>query len=99
MVRDQLQRAVQMPTGLLMNTQQVCSCFGEGGNILVWILYHQVAVQRKVRHRTQRLHHRRPKGDIRDKMSVHHIDVDDASTASLGCLHLIGEMSEVRGQY
>jgi hypothetical protein len=94
-IGDQLQRPVQVATDLLVNAQKIGSGLCEGGNEVVRILDHQMAIKRQIGDRPQRLNHGRTEGDVWDEVSVHHVDVDDASAASFGRLHLFGEMGEV----
>ena len=62
------------------------------------ILDHQVAIQRQLRHRPHRLHHRRPKRDIRHKVPIHHIHMDDRPAAPLRPRDLIRQVRKVRRQ-
>ena len=55
MLLNQLQRPVQMPADLLLHAQHVRARLGKRRNKRVGILDHQVAVQRQLRDRAQRL--------------------------------------------
>ena len=45
MAANQLQAAVEMNTGFLMNSDPIRAGIGEGGNVLIGIFDHQVAVE------------------------------------------------------
>ena len=82
MLRNQFQRAVQMPAGLVVHAHPVGPRIGKGGYELVRVLDHQVAIERQACP-AQALHHRRTKGDVGHKMSVHHVHVDHRAAAPL----------------
>ena len=89
MVFNQMQGAIQMPVHLLMHRNPVGPRVRERRNVFARILNHQVAIERQLGGSAQRLHHRRPQRDIRDKMPVHHIHVDNRGPAISGNLHLV----------
>src|SRR5205823_11574102 len=65
---------------------------------LIGIFDHQVTVERQFSSFAQRSHDRRANGKIRQKVSVHDIDVDHR-TAALGCAaDLLRKAGEVRRQ-
>ena len=55
---------------------------GEGVEIGVDRLDHQVAVERLVAVRPQGRHQRRPEGDVGHEMAVHHVEVDPVGPAA-----------------
>ena len=73
------------------------SC-GEGGDVLVRVLDHQVAVEREFGEGADGLDHGWAKGNVGDKVAVHHVHVNDGSAAVYGAVDLVGEMREVRGE-
>ena len=48
--------------------------------------------------RADRLHHRRPEGDVGDEVAVHDVDVDGARAAALGGGDVLAEAREVGGE-
>ena len=95
MLLNQLQRPVQVPADLLLHADHVRARLRKRGNKLVGILDHQVAIERQLRHRPQRLHHRRPKRNVRHKMPIHHVHMHDRPAPTLRRGHLIGQMRKI----
>jgi hypothetical protein len=87
---------VQMAAGLVVDAHPVGPGLGKGGDELVRVLDHQVAVERQMGHLAQALDHHWPNGDVGHKMAVHHIHVDDGSAAPAGRGDLIRQMGEIR---
>ena len=63
----------------LVHRNPVGARIGERRNVLVGILDHQVTIQRQLGHLAQRLHHRRPDGDVGHEVAVHHVHVQQAT--------------------
>jgi hypothetical protein len=82
-----------------MHRDPVCSRFCEFGNVLVGVLYHQMAVQRKPGCPAQRFHQRRPDRQVRHKMPIHDVDMDDAAAAGGSPLHLVRQVGEIGREY
>ena len=95
---DLLQRAVEMPGRLGVNGDVVGARLGEGFEIGVAGLDHQVAVERLVGMRPQRRDHRRAEGDVGHEMPVHHVEVDPVGAGRRDRAHLLAEPREVRRQ-
>ena len=95
-VGDQLERAVQVAAGLVVDADPVGPGVGKRGDELVGILDHQVAIERQVGDLAQAFHHRRPDGDVGHKMAVHDVDVDDRAAAALGRGNLVRQMGKIR---
>jgi len=95
---DVLQGAVQVGACLLMHRDHICAGLGEGWNVRVWILDHEVAVEGELGDGAQRLDHRRAEGNVGNEVAVHDIDVNDGSAATFGCGDFIGEMGKVGGE-
>src|ERR1017187_9785647 len=87
-----------MAADLLLDGDQIGASLGEGGDEGVGVLDHQVAVERELGDRPQRLDHGRAEGDVGDEVAVHDVDVDDGAAATLGRGNLVGEVGEVRGE-
>ena len=92
------QGAVKVAADLLVHQQPVRSRLGKVGDVAVRLLDHQVYIQRKSGHAAHSCHNGRPKGDIRHKVPVHHIDVTDGSAATFRGRDLIRKMGEIRCQ-
>src|SRR5208283_2123465 len=91
-----MQRAVQVPDGLLVHRNPIGPCFGKCRNEFVGILDHQMTIERRLGNLPQRLHYRRTEGEIGDEMSIHNVDMDDAGATFLGGAYLLAETGEVR---
>ena len=98
MAANVLQGAVEMAAGLLMDRNPVRPGFYELRDVLVWILNHQVAIERQLGHFTQRFHDGRPDRDIRYKMPVHDVHVHQGAAAFGGTANLVRQMGEIRRQ-
>jgi len=98
MLCNQVQRAMQMTTCLVMDADPVRARFGKIGDQCVGILDHQMAIQRQPRCFAQRAHHRRANRDVGHEMTIHHIYMDEGAAATLRRLHRIGQVREVSGK-
>jgi len=98
MLLNQLQRAVQVPAGLIMDAHPVGSGLCERLHKLIRILNHHVAIERQVRRFPQRLHHRRPNRQVGHKMAVHHVHVDHAPASALGGANLLAQTGKIGGK-
>ena len=96
MVSNQLQSPVQMPTRLVVDAYPVGARLRKGRNVLIRILDHQVAIERKLCRLAQALDDRRPDGDVGDKMPVHHIDMDHCAAAALGRGYFVCQPCKIR---
>ena len=95
-VKDHLERAVQVRAGLVVDADPVGARLGKGGDVIVGVIDHQVAVEGQARGLAQAGHHGRADCHIGDEVAVHDIDVDDRAAAALGRGNLIGQMGKVR---
>ena len=96
---DQMERAIQVHAGFLMDGDPVGAGFGEGGDEVVGILDHQVAVERHVADGfAERGDDRRADGDVGDEVAVHDVDVKNGAAAVDGGLRLSAELREVGGE-
>ena len=67
-------------------------------DVPIWIFDLQVHVERNLRDPFDRLDDRRSDRDVRDEMSVHHVDVDEIGAAPLDGGNRVAERREVRGE-
>ena len=79
-----------------MNRNPIRTRIGKGWNISVGILDHQVAIQRQLGRFSQRFDQLRPQRDVRHKVAVHHIDVNDSAAAFRCPVHLLAQTREIR---
>ena len=84
--------------GLVVHADPVGPGVGKGGDELVGVLDHQVAIERQAGGLAQALDHRGADGDVGDEMAVHDVDVDDGAAAALGRGNLVGQVGEVGGE-
>jgi len=97
-VLNEMQGAVQVDASLLMHRNPVGPSVAEFRDELVRILDHEVTVEGQVGRLAQRLHQRRPHGQIGDKVAVHNIHMDNRATACCGVADLVRQMGEVSRQ-
>lgn len=99
MALNKVQRPVQVPARLLVYRDPVGPCLGEIPNILIGVLYHQMAIERQPGCLAERFNHWRPNRQIGHKMAIHDVHVDDAAAAR-GCpFYLIRQVGKVGRQY
>ena len=79
---NELQAAVQVNAGFLMNRNPVRTGIGEGRNVLVGILDHEVAIEGNIDSLAQAGDHGRSDRDIGHEMTVHHVDMQQGSATS-----------------
>ena len=68
------------------------------GAYLSGILDHQVNVQLEARDFANGSDHRRPDGQIRDKVAVHHVQMQHGGAAPLDLGDLLAQAGEIRSQ-
>ena len=59
-----------------MYGQVRCAGFGEGFEVALWLLDHQMHIQRQLGGALVGLDQERPHRDVRDEVAIHHIHVD-----------------------
>src|SRR4051812_9459705 len=96
---DQLDRAMKMDASFLVNRDPVRASIGERRDVKIRILDHQVAVDRDVHRLAKAFEHGRANGDVRDKVSVHYIEVQESSSAGNGGGCLLSEPRKISGKY
>ena len=87
---------MQVPANFVVHTHPVRPGICKGGNVLIRILDHQVAVERQLRSLAQAGHYRRPDGDIGHKMPVHDVDMDHRAAAPLRRGNLVRQVRKIR---
>ena len=95
---DRLQRAVEMRAGLGMHGDDVGARFGERREVGIGRRDHQMAVEDLRRRAADRLDDRRPEGDVRHEMPIHHVEMDPVGARGVDGAHLFAEAREVGGQ-
>jgi len=89
-VPNQLQRTVQMAAGFDLDGDHVGAGLGEGGDELVGVLDHEVAIEGKGGDGADGLNDGWAEGDVGDEVAVHDVDVDDGAAAGSGAADLVG---------
>src|SRR5580658_241868 len=87
-----------MRARLVVDAHPVCPRVGKGGDKLVRVLDHQVAVERERGHLAQALHYRRPDGDIGHKMPIHDVHMNGGSASALGGGNLFRQPRKISRQ-
>ena len=90
--------ALEMGQGFDVEAHPVRARVGEGVDVAVGVLDHQVDVQRQPGGAADRLDHRRADRDVGDEVPIHHVEVEERRPAALGPRDLLGEAAEVRGE-
>ncbi len=84
-----------MDASFLVNGYPICTGVNKRRDELVRILDHQVHIQRHRDCFFQRADHRRADGDVRHKMAIHHINVQELRPALDGRARVIAQTGEI----
>jgi len=96
---DEMERAIEVDAGFLMDGNPVGAGLGEGFDEVVGIFDHQVAVEWDVADGfAQRGDYRRADSDVGDEMTVHDVDMEHGAASVDGGLCLGAELGEVGGE-
>jgi len=72
--------------------------FNEPLDVSLRLFDHQMTVERELRDGAARLHDHRPERDVRDEMTVHHVDVDPVRSGSFDRGDGVRQSGKVRGK-
>jgi hypothetical protein len=95
---DDLQRAVQVGTGLDVDRDRVRPGLAELRDVGVGPLDHQVNVERQRGGRARRRDDQRADGEVRDEVAVHHVDVNPVGPGGGNGGDLLAQAAEVAGE-
>jgi hypothetical protein len=98
MVGDETESAVQVAAGLVMHAHPVGASLGKRLDEFVGIVDHHVAVEGQMGDAAQGLDYRWAQSEVGHKVTVHHVDMNDGSPASLSGAHLFAKSCEVGGK-
>ena len=90
--------AVQVGTGLNLDTDDVSPGFGEVLNVFFRLDDHQVNIKRLCGHRAKGFHDHRSDRDVGHEAAIHHIHVDPVSTGLINSLDVFTQPREVGGK-
>ncbi len=96
-VPNHLQSSLEVWLGLLMDGDHVRPGIEEGVDIALRLLDHQMTVERQLADSPAGLYDRRPHGDIRHEMTVHHVEMEKVGVL-LDARDFFGELREIGGQ-
>ncbi len=98
---NQLQGAIQVNAGFLMDRNPVRAGIGESRDELVGIFDHQMAVEGNIDGLAKARDNRRPNRNIGHKVAVHHIDMEEGGATShrgIGIFSQAGEIGRQNGR-
>ena len=96
---NEVERAVQVDAGFLMDGNPVGTGFGEGGDELIGIFDHQMAIEGNAGKRlAERSDYGRADGDVGDKVAVHDVEMEDGAAAIESGAGVDGKLGEVGGE-
>jgi hypothetical protein len=81
-----------------MHRDPVHACLGKIRYELVRVIDHQMAIERERSCPAQGFNHGGTDCEVRHKVPIHDIDVNNAGTTRRCALNLIGQVSEVGGE-
>ena len=84
--------------GLGVESDIIGARLGECGNEALGIGSHEMDVERKRGAGANIMHHFRSERDLRDKMAIHHVEVDPIGPRAVYRRQSGGDIGEVRGQ-
>jgi len=87
-----------MRSRLGVDGNDVGASLGEGLDIGVDGIDHQMNVENPVGMRTQRFHHARPEGDVGHEVSIHHIEMNPVGAGGGDIAHFLAEPGEIGGE-
>src|SRR5271169_1674177 len=95
-----MERAVQMNASFLMHGDPVGTSFRKCGNELIRILNHQVTIEGSVwKCLAERSDNRRADGDVRHKVPIHHVKMQNCAAACERSLRVGAQLRKVGRQY
>ena len=89
---------MEVRAGFGMDGDDVRAGLGEGVEERIDRRDHQVDVERLLRVRPERLHHRRADREVGDEMAVHHVDMDPVGAGLVDRAHFLAEPGEIGGE-
>ena len=92
---DHLQRAVEMLGGLGVDGDDIGAGLGEGFEIEIDRLDHEMHVEHLLRARPDAFDEARPEGDVRHEMAVHDIDMHPVAARFVDGADLLAEAGEI----
>ena len=95
---DQMQGAIEMDAGFLVDRDPSSAGFRESGDEFVRPFNHEMTIEWDFRDFAKRGYDRRPDGDIRDEVAIHHVHVENGGTSFDSGLDFRAETSEVSRQ-
>jgi hypothetical protein len=95
---DQMKGAIEMDTCFLVDGDPSSAGFGKCRDEFVRPFNHEVTIERDFRDFAKRGYDRRPDGDIRDEVAIHHVHVEDACSPFGDGLGFRAEAGEVSRQ-
>src|SRR5260221_10098885 len=78
-----------------MDIEPVGARFGKYLKIALWLLNHQMNVEKLLRHTAHGFNHHRPKGDVRHKIAVHDVQMEQVGASGFGFADLFAQLCEV----
>ena len=87
-----------MRTGFRMYRDVIASGLGEGLEIGVGRRDHQMRIEDLLGVRPQRLDDVGSIRDVRNKVSIHHVEMDPVGAGGIDRAHFLAELREIRGQ-
>ena len=95
---DEVEGAVKVNTGFLMNGNPIGPSVGKFGNEQVWIFDHQVTIEGHVELFAKGANDRRADGEIGDEVAVHNVQVKDGAAAVDRLLGVGGKLRKIGGK-
>ena len=86
---------MEVTASLIMDAHPIRSGLGEYFDIFVGVVDHHVAVEGQAGDSSQRLDDRRPEGEVGHKVAVHHVNMDNGSSAPFSGLDFFAQSGEV----
>ena len=87
-----------MDANFLVDGNPIGAGFGERRNEFVRSFNHEMTIERDVYGLAKGSHDRRPDRDVRDEVTIHHVEVKNGRSSRDGGLCLCAEPSEVGGK-
>ena len=95
---DQMKGAIEMDAGFLVDGDPISAGFRESGDEFIRPFNHEMTIERNFRDSAKRGYDRRPDRDVRDEMTIHHINVEDGGSPFDSGLSFRAEAGEISRQ-
>jgi hypothetical protein len=93
-----LQGAVEMRRSFWMYRDKIGPSLGEGLNVPLGTVNHQMDIERKGGYGSHCAHHKGADGDVGNKLTIHHVEVNHVRTGCFSRPYLFSKTRKIGGE-